>query len=382
MFDNVQKVDSYKKFHEVLSQNENVVLTIYSEKKDQWKKLNPKYCEIIGDFSGDNIKFIKFPSEKIEYENRKGIEIKKAEKEKEIKDKDKRNGIDSSEPVQDEDGYLSLEHVPIFVFYKDQKEMDSTYKVLEGIIRKKIRTLIGKKLENQLIDISDYEKAIQSNEYIIIEFITSWCGGCLRVEPFLQKLIKEYSMVKLFRVDIEDSKLLGNKLGVEIFPTFLFIKNGFEIRRMRGEKSGRLLDCIEELVPSAGTGKSYKSKTHDHFLYKKRKYDMVCDTCYACYYDKFTFGYYCSKCKYTMCQDCVDMEKKGIPLKKAAVLETFQYHEHPIFRVKEYCRCNVCKEATNDSYCCRRCDFHMCEKCLNINSKNDETEACGGCLIF
>jgi len=71
-------------------------------------------------------------------------------------------------------------------------------------------------------------------ENFIMYFKADWCEWCVKTLPIVESLNKENETRKFFIVDVEEAPQMGKDFNIERFPTFIFIKNGEEVRRETG----------------------------------------------------------------------------------------------------------------------------------------------------
>jgi len=71
------------------------------------------------------------------------------------------------------------------------------------------------------------KKILKSDKLILIEFGSSWCGSNQIMEPIINDLLKMYEEVMdVVRIDIEQNQDMAQEYGIEIIPSYIFIKNG------------------------------------------------------------------------------------------------------------------------------------------------------------
>lgn len=69
---------------------------------------------------------------------------------------------------------------------------------------------------------------------VVIDFFATWCGPCKRIAPFFEKLAESVKSVSFFKVDVDESPDLVNEFDVSAMPTFVFLKDGKEVKRVEG----------------------------------------------------------------------------------------------------------------------------------------------------
>lgn len=69
---------------------------------------------------------------------------------------------------------------------------------------------------------------------VVIDFFATWCGPCKRIAPAFEKLADSLLSVQFFKVDVDEAPELVNHFDVSSMPTFVFLKNGKEVKRVEG----------------------------------------------------------------------------------------------------------------------------------------------------
>ena len=69
---------------------------------------------------------------------------------------------------------------------------------------------------------------------VIIDFFATWCGPCKRIAPTYEKLAEAFTNVTFLKVDVDEAPELTNEYNISAMPTFVFLKNGKEVKRVEG----------------------------------------------------------------------------------------------------------------------------------------------------
>lgn len=84
---------------------------------------------------------------------------------------------------------------------------------------------------------------------IIIDFWADWCYPCKEMSPVFEEISKEIKGLKFAKMDVDEEPELASKFGVMSIPTFLFLKDGKEIKRFVGVMAkSSLKEKIKELI--------------------------------------------------------------------------------------------------------------------------------------
>ena len=70
------------------------------------------------------------------------------------------------------------------------------------------------------ISFEEYEHIVSSGK-VLIDFYAPWCGPCVKMEGMLKKVSSDFEgKVKIIRINIDENKMLSDKLGVMEIPYF------------------------------------------------------------------------------------------------------------------------------------------------------------------
>ena len=76
----------------------------------------------------------------------------------------------------------------------------------------------------------EYEKLIQGEMPVRVEFWAPWCVYCRRIGPALDKIAQEKEgEILIAKVNIDEEPSLAEKYQVEVIPTLIIYKEGREL---------------------------------------------------------------------------------------------------------------------------------------------------------
>ncbi|PXX91640.1 thiol reductase thioredoxin [Marinobacter vulgaris] len=67
---------------------------------------------------------------------------------------------------------------------------------------------------------------------LLIEFGTNWCGFCQSAQRHIEAAMERHSGVEHVKVEDGKGRRLGRTLGVKLWPTLIFFRDGHEITRL------------------------------------------------------------------------------------------------------------------------------------------------------
>jgi len=94
-------------------------------------------------------------------------------------------------------------------------------------------------------------EVLRSELPVLVEFGAEWCGPCKTVAPELTALAAELQgKAKVVSVDIDQSALLAQQLGVQSVPTFVVFHQGRPVNGKVGAmRKAALRDLLEPVLP-------------------------------------------------------------------------------------------------------------------------------------
>jgi thioredoxin 1 len=86
---------------------------------------------------------------------------------------------------------------------------------------------------------------IPDGSLVVIDFFAPWCGPCKRIAPVYEELAKKFPRVTFLKVDVDESEDIASKFSIESLPTFVFLQNGVEVKRIEGADLRRVIEQLE-----------------------------------------------------------------------------------------------------------------------------------------
>jgi thioredoxin 1 len=81
------------------------------------------------------------------------------------------------------------------------------------------------------VDDSSFEAEVMNSKLpVLIDFTAEWCGPCKKQAPILEALsANKANVLKIVKVDIDESPSITSKFGVRSVPSMLLIKDGQKV---------------------------------------------------------------------------------------------------------------------------------------------------------
>ena len=69
-----------------------------------------------------------------------------------------------------------------------------------------------------------FDKALQENEMVIIDFWAPWCVPCKTFAPVFEAASEKYTGVYFAKVNSEEEQELSSSFGIRSIPTFVVVR--------------------------------------------------------------------------------------------------------------------------------------------------------------
>jgi len=98
-----------------------------------------------------------------------------------------------------------------------------------------INIIIHKTMEITLTDANFDQEVLKADKLVLVDFFATWCPPCQAMKPLIAKIAQEQSeKVKVGILNVDENPVIAGKYGVQSIPTFIFFKNGQEVKKFVG----------------------------------------------------------------------------------------------------------------------------------------------------
>jgi len=72
----------------------------------------------------------------------------------------------------------------------------------------------------------DFEKLIDTDKTVLVDFYAEWCAPCQKMKPFLHQMAQDMSSeLKIVQIDVDKNPNIANLFRVDALPTLMIYKN-------------------------------------------------------------------------------------------------------------------------------------------------------------
>ncbi len=88
----------------------------------------------------------------------------------------------------------------------------------------------------------DFEKFVQDNPMIVLDFWAEWCGPCKMFGPIFEKVSENHDDVAFAKVNVEEEQQLAGMFQVRSIPTVAFMREGIVVYAQPGMMPEEMLE--------------------------------------------------------------------------------------------------------------------------------------------
>lgn len=82
---------------------------------------------------------------------------------------------------------------------------------------------------------SSFQKLIQSEIPVLIDFSAEWCGPCKALAPILKQVAKATKgKARIIKIDVDNNPEIASQLSIRGVPTMIIYKEGKQLWRQSG----------------------------------------------------------------------------------------------------------------------------------------------------
>jgi thioredoxin 1 len=82
---------------------------------------------------------------------------------------------------------------------------------------------------------SNFDKLIQSEKPILVDFFASWCGPCQMLSPILKEVKEQLGeQISIIKIDVDKNQQVASQYQVRGVPTMILFQNGKQLWRQSG----------------------------------------------------------------------------------------------------------------------------------------------------
>lgn len=92
------------------------------------------------------------------------------------------------------------------------------------------------------INAKQYEELVLGSKPVLVDFWAPWCTYCRRINPALDKIADSREDVLVVKVNIDEEPELAQQEQIEVIPTLVVYKDGFELGSIVAPESKARID--------------------------------------------------------------------------------------------------------------------------------------------
>jgi len=87
----------------------------------------------------------------------------------------------------------------------------------------------------------------QAKGLVLVDFWATWCGPCLAIAPFLDKIAEANAgNLKVAKLDVDTNQKTAMRFNVRSIPTMMFFKDGKHVDTLVGANPGVLQQKVAQ----------------------------------------------------------------------------------------------------------------------------------------
>ncbi|MBR0294584.1 MAG: thioredoxin [Bacilli bacterium] len=101
-------------------------------------------------------------------------------------------------------------------------------------------------------DSQEFNKILDDNHVIVVDFFATWCGPCRMLAPVLEEIDQEGAFgCDIMKVDVDEVEDVASRYGISSIPTIIIFKDGEPVNVMVGFRGKpQLIDAVKKVLNS------------------------------------------------------------------------------------------------------------------------------------
>lgn len=91
---------------------------------------------------------------------------------------------------------------------------------------------------------NNFDKTIQENDIVIVDFWAPWCAPCKQFAPTYEDMSQKINGVSFTKVNTEDEQELGAQFQIRSIPTLMIFREQIAIFSQPGAMSSADLEAV------------------------------------------------------------------------------------------------------------------------------------------
>jgi len=88
-----------------------------------------------------------------------------------------------------------------------------------------------------------FDKFLQENEVVVVDFWAVWCMPCLMVAPIMENLARKYEgKIAFGKVNVDEERDIAMRFGIMSIPTIIIFKDGKMVDQIIGAMPEKILE--------------------------------------------------------------------------------------------------------------------------------------------
>jgi len=80
----------------------------------------------------------------------------------------------------------------------------------------------------------EFNKIINSNNKVLVDFYANWCGPCKMLSPIIESVSKNHSDIVFLKVDVDKFENIARNYSIMSIPSLKLFENGKIIKDSLG----------------------------------------------------------------------------------------------------------------------------------------------------